>query len=159
MCRRPGGVGLRSERLGITGAMGPSTLWDPWPYPVARAAVGTKSVHRSAKTASRSRFGAFVYTIATRAASGGTRASTAMARRRRPLAGPLPLGRENRLRASGAATSLASSLMSSLTQTPEEPNSAWLALTIIAGVIGCTVSSFHSPYGSGQRLVLLGYTG
>ena len=79
--------------------------------------------------------------------------------RRRSLAGPLPLGRENRLRASGAATSLASSLMSSLTQTPEEPNDAWLALTIIAVVIGCTVSSFHSPYGSGQRLVLLGYTG
>lgn len=72
---------------------------------------------------------------------------------------PLPFGRENRLRASGAATSLASSLMSSLTQTPEEPNDAWLALTIIAVVIGCTVSSFHSPYGSGQRLVLLGYTG
>ena len=46
------------------GAMGPSTSWDPWPYPVARAAVGTKSVHRSAKTASRSRSGAFVYTVA-----------------------------------------------------------------------------------------------
>ena len=37
---RPGGVGLRSERSGITGAMGPSTSWDPWPRPVARAAVG-----------------------------------------------------------------------------------------------------------------------
>ena len=122
-------------------------------------AWGQRSVHRSARTASRSRSGAFVYTIATRAASGGTRASTAMARRRRPLAGPLPLGRENRLCASAAAASLASSLMSSLTQTPEEPNDAWLALTIIAVVIGCTVSSFHSPYGSGQRLVLLGYTG
>ena len=64
-----------------------------------------------------------MYTVATRAASGGTRASTAMARRRRPLAGPLPFGRENKLCAS-AATILASSLMSSLTQTPEEPNSA-----------------------------------
>ena len=42
MCRRPGSVGLRSKYPGITGAMGPSTLWDPWPYPVARAAVGTK---------------------------------------------------------------------------------------------------------------------
>ena len=79
--------------------------------------------------------------------------------RRRPLAGPLPLGRENKLCASGAAASLASLLRRSLTQTPEEPNDAWLALTIIAVVIGCTVSSFHSPYGSGQRLVLLGYTG
>ena len=69
MCRRPGGVGLRSKYPGITGAMGPSTLWDPWPYPVARAAVGTKSVHRSAKTASRSRFGAFVYTIAVASAA------------------------------------------------------------------------------------------
>ena len=59
----------------------------------------------------------------------------------------------------GAAASLASLLRRSLTQTPEEPNDAWLALTIIAVVIGCTVSSFHSPYGSGQRLVLLGYTG
>ena len=39
---RPGGVGLRSERPGITGAMGPSTSWDPWPRPVARAAVGTQ---------------------------------------------------------------------------------------------------------------------
>ena len=36
----PGGMDLRSERPGITGAMGPSTSWDPWPRPVARAAVG-----------------------------------------------------------------------------------------------------------------------
>ena len=86
-------------------------------------AWGTKSVHRSAKTASRRRSGAFVYTVATQAASGGTRASTAMVCRRRPLAGPLPFGRENKLCAS-AATSLASSLMSSLIQTPDEPNSA-----------------------------------
>ena len=82
-----------------------------------------------------------------------------MARRRRPLAGPLPFGRENKLCASAAAASLASLLRRSLTQTPEEPNGAWLALTIIAVVIGCTASSFHSQYGSGQRLVLLGYTG
>ena len=67
-----------------------------------------------------------------------------MARRRRPLAGPLPFGRENKLCASAAAASLASLLRRSLTQTPEEPNDAWLALTIIAVVIGCTVSSFHS---------------
>ena len=57
---------------------------------------GRRSVHRSAKTAPRSRFGAFVYTvatrvairIATRAALGGTSASAATACRRRPLAGP-----------------------------------------------------------------------
>ena len=57
---------------------------------------GRRSVHRSPKMASRGRFGAFVYTvatrvairIATRAAPGGTSASTATACRRRPLAGP-----------------------------------------------------------------------
>ena len=37
---RPGGVGLRPERPGITGATGPSMSWGPWPRPVARAAVG-----------------------------------------------------------------------------------------------------------------------
>ena len=59
-------------------------------------ARGRNSVHRSAKMAPRGRFGAFVYTvatrvairIATRATSGGTSASTATACRRRPLAGP-----------------------------------------------------------------------
>ena len=57
---------------------------------------GRRSVHRSAKMASPRRFGAFVYTvamrvairIATRAAPGGTSASTTTACRRRPLAGP-----------------------------------------------------------------------
>ena len=39
---RPGGAGLRSEHLSSTGAMGPSMSWDPWPRPVARAAVGTQ---------------------------------------------------------------------------------------------------------------------
>ena len=48
------------------GATGPSMSWDPWPHPVARAAVGQKSVHRSAETAPRCRSGAFVYTVATR---------------------------------------------------------------------------------------------
>ncbi len=37
---RPGGMDLRSGHLSITGAMGPSTSWDSWPRPVARAAVG-----------------------------------------------------------------------------------------------------------------------
>ena len=57
---------------------------------------GRRSVHKSPKMASPRRFGAFVYTvesrvairIATRAASGGTSASTTMACRRRLLAGP-----------------------------------------------------------------------
>ena len=38
----PGRVNLRSERPGITGAMGSSTSWNPWPRPVTRAAVGTQ---------------------------------------------------------------------------------------------------------------------
>ena len=49
---RGGGVGLSPEHPGVTGAMGPSTSWDPWPRP--------------AKMASRSCFGSFVYTVATR---------------------------------------------------------------------------------------------
>ena len=40
MRHRPGGMDLRSGHLSITGAMGPSTSWDSWPRPVARAAVG-----------------------------------------------------------------------------------------------------------------------
>ena len=59
---------------------------------------GRRSVHRSAETAPRSCFGTFVYTVAPRAAmrvaSGGTSAPTAMACRRRPLGGRLPLGRK-----------------------------------------------------------------
>ena len=124
--------------------MGSSISWDPWPHPVARAAVGTvRSVHRSAKMAPRRRFGAFVYTvglwsscgqargrrsvhklakmaprhrfgaflytvatrIAMRAAPDGTSASTTMVCWRRPSRWPLPLGREDRLCASGAAVS------------------------------------------------------
>ena len=53
---------------------------------------GRRSVHRSAEMASRRRFGAFVYTVATRAAPGGTSASTTMACRLRLLAGPSRLG-------------------------------------------------------------------
>ena len=107
--------------------------WGPW----GRRRRGTRdavrsrdrpwrrrSVHRSAKTASRCRFGAFVYTVAmrvaTRAASGGTSAPTAMACRRRPLGGRLPLGRENRLCVSGATASLVSSPRQQPTQTPGE---------------------------------------
>ncbi len=49
---------------------------------------GRRSVHRSVKMAPRCRFGAFVYTVATRAAPGGASASATMVCRRRPLAGP-----------------------------------------------------------------------
>ena len=69
---RPGGMGLRSGHLSITGAMGPSTSWGPWPRPVVRAAVGRRGVHRSAKMVSRRRFGALVYTVATRFAKTST---------------------------------------------------------------------------------------
>ena len=83
-----------------------------------------RSVHKSAKTAPRCCFGAFVYTVATlvatRAASVGTSAPTTMARHRRPFGGRLPLGRKNRLCASGAAARLASSPRQQPTQTPEE---------------------------------------
>ena len=64
-----------------------------WASPPGRR---RRSVHRSAKMTSWRRFGALVYTVATRvatriasrAAQGGTSASTTTACRRRPLAGP-----------------------------------------------------------------------
>ena len=59
------------------------------------------------KTAPRSRFGSFVYTVAMRVASGGTSAPTAMACRQRPSVARLSPSRENRLCASGAAARLA----------------------------------------------------
>ena len=49
------------------GARGPSMSWDLWPRPVVRAvARERRSVHRLEKTAPRDRFGALVYTVATR---------------------------------------------------------------------------------------------
>ena len=42
MRHRPGGVGVRSERPCVTGAMGSLMPWDPQPRPVARAAVVTQ---------------------------------------------------------------------------------------------------------------------
>ena len=91
-----------------------------------RQAVRRKSVHRSAKTASRIRFEALVYTVAPRAASGGTSTSTTMACRWRPLAGRFSLGREDRLCASGAAVRLASSPRQQPTQIPDGPGSSGL---------------------------------
>ena len=55
-----------------------------WASPPGRQ---RRSVHRSTKMAPRGRFGVFVYTVATRAATGGTSGSTARARRQRLLAG------------------------------------------------------------------------
>ena len=51
----------------VSRGQGPSMSGDLWPRPVVRAvARGRRSVHRSAKTAPRDRFGALVYTVATR---------------------------------------------------------------------------------------------
>ena len=100
--------------------------WDPWPARSRGRPWERRSVHRSAKMASRSRFGAFVYTVATqvatRAASGGTSAPTTMVCRRYLLGGRLSHGREDRIRVSGVAAGLASSPRQQPTQTPEEPN-------------------------------------
>ena len=51
MRHRPGGMDLRSERPGITGAMGPSMSRDPWPRPAARAAVGTQECTQTGENA------------------------------------------------------------------------------------------------------------
>ena len=97
---------------------------------------GRRSVHKSAKTAPRCCFGAFVYTVATlvatRAASGGTSVPTTMTCRRHSLGGHLPLGRKNRLCTSGAAASLASSPRQQPTQTPEELQKAMGTLSLRA---------------------------
>ena len=91
---------------------------------------GCNSVHRSPKMASPRRFGAFVYTGATRVAIRiATRAACARWRERlnrhgvpaAPPRWPLPLGREDRLCASGAAARLASSPRRQPTRAPEEP--------------------------------------
>ena len=94
---------------------------------------GRRSAHRSAKTASWRRFGAFVYTVATRGSCELRcelrRALCRVARVAQapwyaggvPLGGRLPLGRKNRLCASGATASLASSPRQQPIQIPEEP--------------------------------------
>ena len=105
MRHRPGGVGLTARvttqectQIGGNGLSGPF-----WGICVHCCAVGLgcgwpwdrNSVHKWEDRASRRRFGAFVYTvatrvtirIATRAASGGMSASTTMACRLRLLAG------------------------------------------------------------------------
>ena len=91
-----------------------------------------RSVHRLAKTDSRSRFGSFVYTVAMRVASGGTSTPTAMECRQRPSVARLSPGRENRLCASGAAR-LAFSLRCQPTQTPEEPAFCTVSFLLLRG--------------------------
>ena len=78
---------------------------------------GRRSVHRSAKTASRVRFGAFVYTVATRGSRELRRELRRVARAPQPpwcaggapFGGHLSLSREDRLCVSGAVARLASS--------------------------------------------------
>ncbi len=85
-------------------------------------ASGRRSVHRSAKTASRSRFGAFVYTVATRGLRRVARApQPPWCAGSGPSVARLSLGRENRLCTSDAAAKLAFSPGCQPTQTPEEP--------------------------------------
>ena len=73
---RPGSVGLRSERPGITGAMGPSMSWDPWPRPVARAAVGMQECTQIGENGLSAPFRALVYTVAPLRADVGTQRCT-----------------------------------------------------------------------------------
>ena len=118
--RRPGGVGLRSKHPGVTVAMGPSTSWDSWPTRSREGPWGRRSVHRSAKTASRSRFGAFVYTVALASCVGWhERLNRHGVSAAPPLGGRLSLGWENGLCVSTAAARLASSPRQQPTQTPD----------------------------------------
>ena len=120
MRHRPGGVGLRSEHPSVTGSMGPSTSWDSWPTRSREGPWGRRSVHRSAKTASRSRFGAFVYTVALASCVGWhERLNRHGVSAAPPLGGRLSLGWENGLCVSTAAARLASSPRQQPTQTPD----------------------------------------
>ena len=109
---------------GVVVVVGPVSRERPW---------RRRSVHRLAKTASRSRFGSFVYTVAMRVASGDTSTPTAMACRQRPSVARLSPGRENRLCASGAAARLAFSLRCQPTQTPEEPAFCTVSFLLLRG--------------------------
>ena len=114
---RPGGVGLRSERAGVTGpwgrrrgTRGPARSREqPW---------GQKSVHRSAKTASRCRSGALVYTVATR----GSRELRRELRRepRQVARAPQPPWR-----AGGVPSVAASRLVGKTDPAPVAPPLAW----------------------------------
>ena len=109
---------------------------------------GRRSVHRSVEMAPRRRFGAFVYTVATRVAiqiaprAACVRWHERLSRHGVPAAPPrwpLSLGREDRLCASGAAARLASSPRRQPTRTPEEP--FWLSRPRIAIRLECHLPS------------------
>ena len=128
---RPGDVGLRPEHPGITGAMRPSMPWDPWPTRSREGTVGTQECTQIGENGlSESFWGICVHccdaSFTMRITSGGTSTSTTMACRRRPLAGRLSLGREDRLCASGAAVRLASSPRQQPTQILDEPGNSGL---------------------------------
>ena len=119
---RPGGVGVRSERPCVTGAIGSLMPWDSQPRPVARAAVVTQECTQIGENGPSEPFWVIcVHCCDARVASGGTSTPTAMACRQRPSVARLSPGQENRLCASDAAARLAFSLRGQPTQTPEEP--------------------------------------
>ena len=124
---RPGGVGLRPERAGVTGPWGRRLRGPRGPARSREQLWGAKECAQIGENdLSVSFWGTCVHCcdarvarVAMRAAPGGTSTSIAMACRRRPLGGRLSPGRENRSCASGAAASLASSPRRQPTQTPE----------------------------------------
>ena len=125
---------LRFERSGITGAMGPSMSWDPWPRPVARAAVVTQECTQIGENGLSEPFWVIcVHCCGARVASGDTSTPTAMACRQRPSVARLSPGRENRLCASGAAARLAFSLRCQPTQTSEEPAFCTVSFLLLRG--------------------------
>ena len=124
---RPGGVGLRPERAGVTGPWGRRLRGTRGPARSREQLWGAKECAQIGENdLSVSFWGTCVHCcdarvarVAMRAAPGGTSAPTTMECRRRPLGGRLSPGRENRSCASGAAASLASSPRRQPTQTPE----------------------------------------
>ena len=118
-----------------------------------------RSVHRSAKTDSRSRFGSFVYTVAMRAASGDTSTPTAMACRQRPSVARLSPGRENRLCASGAAARLAFSPGRQPTQTPEEPAFCTVSFLLLRGFTLLSVRELRKDDRDGTTIGTTGIAG
>ena len=111
-CTQIGGNGPSAPFRGIRVHCCAVGLGCGWPW-------DRNSVHRSPKTAYQRHFGAFVYTVATRAAPGGTSASTTMACRLRLLAGPSRLGGKTGS-ARVALPLAASSPRRQPTRTPEE---------------------------------------
>ena len=109
MRHHSGGMSLRSERPGITGAMGPPMSWDPWPRPVARAAVRTQECTQISQNGLSGPFwGICVHCCAASCVEWHERLNHHGVPAA-PLGGHLSLSRETRLCASGAVARLASS--------------------------------------------------